>query len=134
MVKAAGGGGGIGMAVAHDADELRTAFETPARWPSAASAPTGSSSSVRLTARHVEVQILGPNDGTVIALGERDCSAQRRHQKLVEESPAPVPRPEGPWTDAHRARCRRPRSVGYLNAGTVEFLLDTITTTSSSSR
>ena len=127
MVKASAGGGGIGMAVAHDADELRKAFENTK------SMSERSFGSDRVfverfveSARHVEIQVLGLNDGTIVALGERDCSTQRRHQKLIEESPAP-----------HLATETRARliesaiaaagSVGYRNAGTVEFLLDTRT-------
>ena len=126
MVKAAGGGGGIGMAVAHDADALRTAFDGTR---SMAERSFGSGrvfvEKFVSTARHVEVQILGLANGTVIALGERDCSAQRRHQKLVEESPAPVldTRVRGRML---LSAVQAAEVVGYRNAGTVEFLLDTI--------
>jgi acetyl-CoA carboxylase, biotin carboxylase subunit len=124
MVKAAGGGGGIGMSVARDDEELATAFATA---QSRAERFFGNPSILLeryiLSARHVEVQILGLADGRVVALGERDCSVQRRHQKVAEETPCPV------LTPALRARMidaavRAGESVGYRGAGTVEFLLD----------
>ena len=124
MVKAAGGGGGIGMSVAHDDEELATAFATA---QSRAERFFGNPSILLERyvprARHVEVQILGLSDGRVVALGERDCSVQRRHQKVAEETPCPV------LTPALRARMidaavRAGESVGYRGAGTVEFLLD----------
>jgi len=124
MVKAAGGGGGIGMSVARDDDELATAFATA---QSRAQRFFGNPSILLeryvASARHVEVQILGLSDGRVVALGERDCSVQRRHQKVAEETPCPV------LTPALRARMtdaavRAGESVGYRGAGTVEFLLD----------
>jgi acetyl-CoA carboxylase biotin carboxylase subunit len=124
MVKAAGGGGGIGMSVARDDEELATAFATA---QSRAERFFGNPSILLeryvSSARHVEVQILGLADGRVVALGERDCSVQRRHQKVAEETPCPV------LTPALRARMidaavRAGESVGYRGAGTVEFLLD----------
>ena len=72
--------------------------------------------------RHVEMQIIGDTHGNMVWVGERDCSAQRRHQKLIEESPAPLlsdDDPSGRWV---RRRSRSPEAVGYYNAGTVEFL------------
>jgi acetyl-CoA carboxylase biotin carboxylase subunit len=124
MLKAAAGGGGMGMAVAVDAAAVRTEY---AKVSAFAHRLFGSS---RLfveryfpRVRHVEVQILGLADGRVIALGERDCSVQRRHQKVAEESPSPAVEPD--------LRCRMERAavvaastVDYRNAGTVEFLLD----------
>jgi len=124
MVKAAGGGGGIGMSVAHDEEELATAFATA---QSRAERFFGNPSILLeryvTSARHVEVQILGLSDGRVVALGERDCSVQRRHQKVAEETPCPV------LTPPLRARMieaavRAGEAVGYRGAGTVEFLLD----------
>ncbi|GAA1006739.1 hypothetical protein Aple_030290 [Acrocarpospora pleiomorpha] len=124
MVKTAGGGGGIGMGVAHDEESLAKAFEQASR----AAARFGGTPAILLEryierARHVEVQILGLADGTVVALGERDCSVQRRHQKVVEESPSPGITPE------LRARMlaaavRAGEAVGYRGAGTVECLVD----------
>jgi acetyl-CoA carboxylase, biotin carboxylase subunit len=124
MVKAAGGGGGIGMSVARDDEELATAFATA---QSRAERFFGNPSILLeryvSSARHVEVQILGLADGRVVALGERDCSVQRRHQKVAEETPCPV------LTPALRARMtdaavKAGESVEYRGAGTVEFLLD----------
>ena len=124
MVKAAAGGGGIGMGVATDEATLRAAFETA----TTRAARFFGSPSILLeryiaTARHVEVQVLGLNDGRTVTLGERDCSVQRRHQKVAEESPSPGLEPE------LRARMldaavRAGEAVGYRNAGTVECLVD----------
>jgi acetyl-CoA carboxylase biotin carboxylase subunit len=124
MVKAAGGGGGIGMSIAHDEDQLRTAFATAQNSAQRFFAnPSILLERYVASARHVEVQILGLADGRVVALGERDCSVQRRHQKVAEETPCPV------LTAELRARMcaaavRAGESVGYVGAGTVEFLLD----------
>ncbi|PQZ94748.1 biotin carboxylase [Arthrobacter sp. MYb227] len=126
MVKASAGGGGIGMSVAHNAEELAKAFANT----KSMAARSFDSDRVFIerfvaSARHVEVQILGLADGTVVALGERDCSTQRRHQKLIEESPAPNLDPK---IRERLIQCAidSAASVGYLNAGTVEFLLDTV--------
>src|SRR5215467_4172559 len=127
MIKAAAGGGGIGMSAAANEAELRAAFET-AR--SRAERFFGSADILLERfieqARHVEVQILGLNDGRVLALGERDCSVQRRHQKVAEETPSPGVRP------ALRERMlaaaiKAGEAVGYRSAGTVECLVDVAT-------
>jgi acetyl-CoA carboxylase biotin carboxylase subunit len=124
MVKAAGGGGGIGMSVARDEAALRRAYETArTRAERFFGNPDILLERYVERARHVEVQILGLADGTVIALGERDCSVQRRHQKVVEETPSPGITPE------LRARMlaaavRAGEAVGYRGAGTVECLVD----------
>jgi acetyl-CoA carboxylase biotin carboxylase subunit len=126
MVKASGGGGGIGMSVAYDEAELRKAFET-AR--TRAERFFGNSDILLERfierARHVEIQILGLADGTVVALGERDCSVQRRHQKVVEETPSPG---VGPELRARMlaAAVRAGEAVGYRGAGTVECLVDPV--------
>ncbi|SDT16778.1 acetyl-CoA carboxylase, biotin carboxylase subunit [Brevibacterium siliguriense] len=127
MVKASAGGGGIGMAVAHDDEELRTAFENTR---SMAARSFGNDrvfvECFIAAARHVEVQILGCEDGTIVELGERDCSTQRRHQKVIEESPAPNLNPETRDRLIESAIAAA-KSVNYVNAGTVEFLVDTTT-------
>jgi acetyl-CoA carboxylase biotin carboxylase subunit len=124
MIKAAAGGGGIGMSAAGNEAELRAGFET-AR--TRAERFFGSSAILLeryiTRARHVEVQILGLGDGRVLALGERDCSVQRRHQKVAEETPSPGITPE------LRARmlaaaARAGEAVAYRGAGTVECLVD----------
>ncbi|WP_433415984.1 acetyl-CoA carboxylase biotin carboxylase subunit [Microtetraspora malaysiensis] len=124
MVKTAGGGGGIGMGVAYDDESLTKAFEQASR----AAARFGGGAAILLEryierARHVEVQILGLADGTVVALGERDCSVQRRHQKVVEESPSPGITPEL-RERMLAAAVRVGEAVGYRGAGTVECLVD----------
>ena len=124
MVKAAGGGGGIGMSAAHDEQQLRAAFET-ARTSADRFFGNPAILLERYTesARHVEVQILGLADGTVVALGERDCSVQRRHQKVAEETPSPGV--SGPLRSRMlESGARAGEAVGYRGAGTVECLVD----------
>jgi acetyl-CoA carboxylase, biotin carboxylase subunit len=124
MVKAAGGGGGIGMGEAADEPALRAAFETArSRAERFFGSPDILIERYIARARHVEVQILGLADGQVIALGERDCSVQRRHQKVAEETPSPGVSPE---LRAHMlaAAVRAGEAVGYRGAGTVECLVD----------
>jgi acetyl-CoA carboxylase, biotin carboxylase subunit len=127
MIKAAAGGGGIGMTVAADAEALRAGFETTrSRAERFFGSPSILLERYITSARHVEVQILGLADGRVIALGERDCSAQRRHQKLAEETPSP-----GVGDELRRrmlaGAVRAGEAVGYRGAGTVECLVDTQT-------
>jgi acetyl-CoA carboxylase, biotin carboxylase subunit len=124
MVKAAAGGGGIGMSAAYDADGLRKAFDTArTRAERFFGSPEILLERYLARARHVEVQILGLADGRVLALGERDCSVQRRHQKVAEETPSPGVSAE---TRAAMlaAAARAGEAVGYRGAGTVECLLD----------
>ncbi|MFD2256558.1 urea carboxylase [Luteolibacter algae] len=126
MLKSTAGGGGIGMQVCADEQELREAFEKVVRLAKANFGEAG----VFLerfveSARHIEVQIFGDGEGRVLALGERDCSAQRRNQKVVEETPAPG------LTDKMReelfsAAVRLGESLKYRSAGTVEFLFDKV--------
>jgi acetyl-CoA carboxylase biotin carboxylase subunit len=127
MVKAAAGGGGMGMAVASDPATLRTEFEK-VRAFAERMFDDGSLLIERYfpRVRHVEVQILGLADGRVVALGERECSVQRRNQKLVEESPSPAVSPELRERFL-AAAVRAGEAVGYRNAGTVECLLDPTT-------
>ncbi|HEV8144789.1 MAG TPA: urea carboxylase, partial [Bryobacteraceae bacterium] len=127
MLKSTAGGGGIGMRLCAAPAELEEAFESVRRL-SEASFGTGGVYLEKFVkrARHIEVQIFGDGDGNVIALGERDCSAQRRNQKVIEETPAPG------ITAETRARLfdaaiRMAKSVRYESAGTVEFLLDSDT-------
>ncbi|HYO08368.1 MAG TPA: acetyl-CoA carboxylase biotin carboxylase subunit [Tepidisphaeraceae bacterium] len=124
IIKAAAGGGGRGMRVAHNDVSLRAGF----RQAQAEAENAFKDSTVYIEkyveyGRHVEVQILADAHGTAVHLWERDCSMQRRHQKLVEESPSPVLRPE-----VRRELCesavRLIKAAGYTNAGTVEFLVD----------
>jgi acetyl-CoA carboxylase, biotin carboxylase subunit len=124
LLKASAGGGGRGMRVVRSPDEIDSAFTSASAEARAAfNNPTLYMEHYIERARHVEVQILGDEYGNVIHLGERDCSVQRRHQKLIEESPSPV-------VDALlRARMadaalRLATHVKYVNAGTVEFILD----------
>jgi acetyl-CoA carboxylase, biotin carboxylase subunit len=125
MVKAAAGGGGIGMGVAVGPAELQAAFDTArSRAERFFGSPEILLERYVQRARHVEVQILGLADGRVLALGERDCSVQRRHQKVAEETPSPG------VDNALRERMlaaavRAGQVVGYQGAGTVECLVDT---------
>jgi acetyl-CoA carboxylase biotin carboxylase subunit len=125
MVKAAAGGGGIGMGVATAPAELQAAFDTArSRAERFFGSPEILLERYVQRARHVEVQILGLADGRVLALGERDCSVQRRHQKVAEETPSPG------VSAALReqmlaAAVRAGEAVGYQGAGTVECLVDT---------
>jgi acetyl-CoA carboxylase, biotin carboxylase subunit len=124
MVKAAAGGGGIGMSAAAGPEDLQTAFETArTRAERFFGSPAILLERFVERARHVEVQIMGLADGRVVALGERDCSVQRRHQKVAEETPSPG---VGPQVRERllAAGVRAGEAVGYMGAGTVEFLLD----------
>ncbi|MDO3705481.1 biotin carboxylase N-terminal domain-containing protein [Micromonospora sp. C28SCA-DRY-2] len=127
MVKAAAGGGGMGMGVANDEAALRTEYD---KVRSFAERMFGDGSVLIERyfprVRHVEVQILGLADGRVVALGERECSVQRRNQKLVEESPSPAVSPELRERFL-AAAVRAGEAVAYRNAGTVECLLDPTT-------
>lgn len=123
MVKAAAGGGGRGMRFVDDAANLSDAIKL-AR--SEAENAFGSGELILekaiVDARHVEVQVFGDKHGNVIHLGERDCSVQRRHQKVVEEAPCPVMTPEL-RAAMGKAAVEAARAVDYVGAGTVEFLL-----------
>jgi len=124
LVKAAAGGGGKGMRVVHRERDMESGF----RMCQAEAKASFGDARVYLekyitNAHHVEIQILADRYGTIVHLGERDCSAQRRHQKLLEESPSPIVDPAlreklGAWAIAAS------RAANYVNAGTVEFVVD----------
>ena len=124
ILKAAAGGGGIGMAKVADATALAAALATATRRAQSAFGNGQVYVERYLEApRHVEVQVFGDSKGTIVHLHERECSIQRRHQKLVEESPAPNldARTKRGLTEAALAGAR---AIGYVNAGTLEFLVD----------
>jgi acetyl-CoA carboxylase biotin carboxylase subunit len=124
LLKAAAGGGGRGMRLVGTEAELDAAFRTAAAEAEAAFSDGSLYVEKALVgARHVEIQVLGDGEGGVLTLGERDCSIQRRHQKLVEEGPSPAVTTElrAEMEDASRRACEQ---LLYLGAGTIEFLLD----------
>ena len=124
LLKAAAGGGGKGMRVVESADSLQRAFEAAS---SEAKAAFGDGSvyveKYLGRPRHVEIQILADGHGNVLSLGERECSVQRRHQKMIEEAPSPVVT-SGLRSRMGEAAAAAARAVGYVNAGTIEFLLE----------
>ncbi|MEJ2627010.1 MAG: acetyl-CoA carboxylase biotin carboxylase subunit [bacterium] len=125
IIKAAAGGGGKGMRIIRNEEEMATAFSMASTEAEAAFGnPDLYMEKYFESPRHIEVQLLGDGKGKVLALGERECSIQRKHQKLIEESPSPI-------VDASlRAKLtsvavKGAESVGYRSAGTIEFLMDT---------
>jgi len=124
MIKASSGGGGKGMRVAQDKDSFEFQFDMAQR----ESANAFGDDTMYLekyieNPKHVEIQIMADNHGNVVSLGERDCSVQRNHQKLVEEAPSPAVTPE--IREAMGAAAvLAAKAVGYVNAGTVEFIMD----------
>jgi acetyl-CoA carboxylase, biotin carboxylase subunit len=124
LLKASAGGGGRGIKLVTTAAEMQTTFSTAA---AEARAAFGNDTLYMEryvgNARHIEVQVLGDHFGHVIHLGERDCSLQRRHQKIIEEAPAYAVSPEA-RTKICNAAATLARSIGYRNAGTVEFIFD----------
>ena len=125
IIKASAGGGGRGMKIVHSPASLANALAT-----ARAEAQAGfGKADVYIEKfcehpRHVEIQVLGDKHGNVIHLGERDCSIQRRHQKLIEESPCPVMTPEL-REEMGGCAVAAAKAVGYSSAGTIEYLLDT---------
>jgi acetyl-CoA carboxylase biotin carboxylase subunit len=124
MIKAAAGGGGKGMRVAHNRAQLDEGF----RMAQSEALSAFDDSAVYIeklieNPHHVEVQVLGDKHGNVIHLGERECSIQRRHQKVIEESPSPFISPETRRKMTELA-ARAAKEIGYTNAGTMEFLVD----------
>src|SRR5687768_13682603 len=127
MLKAAAGGGGKGMRLVTSSDELRSAFETA---QTEAGAAFGDSALYLEKAierpRHIEIQVFGDKHGNVVHLGERECSIQRRHQKVIEECPSPINDPEL-RRRMGEAAVKIGQTVNYTGAGTVEFLLSDAT-------
>ena len=124
MLKSSAGGGGIGMQMCRTAEELGAAFQTVSRLAQANFSDAGVFLERFISdARHIEVQIFGDGLGGVQVLGERDCSLQRRNQKVVEETPAPNLREEVRQA-LHETARRLVQSVNYRSAGTVEFVVD----------
>jgi acetyl-CoA carboxylase, biotin carboxylase subunit len=125
ILKASAGGGGRGMRVVRGQDELLSAYQTARNEAQQAfGTPDVYMEKFLEHPRHIEIQVLGDQHGKVVHLGERECTIQRRHQKLIEESPSPV-------IDAKRRKelgakvVKALEGIGYTNAGTVEFLMDT---------
>lgn len=124
LFKAAAGGGGRGIRIVREPDELGRAFDNAAAEALAAFGDDALFMERYIeNARHVEVQVLADGRGTVLHLGERDCSLQRRYQKMVEEAPGPN-LPEPLRAGLHEAAVRLARNIGYRSAGTVEFIVD----------
>lgn len=124
LLKATAGGGGKGMRHAHNDVSLVQAFMTASAEAERAFGNSGMYMEKFVeSARHIEVQLIADHHGNVVHLGERDCSIQRRHQKLIEEAPSPILSADT-RKRIHRAAVKLAESVGYRNAGTVEFLYD----------
>ena len=124
LIKATAGGGGRGMRVAFNAGELRNAYNTARSEAETAFKNSGVYLEKYIAKpRHIEIQVMADEYGNVIHLGERECSIQRRHQKLIEESPSPVVSNEL-REEMGRVAVKACQEVGYSNAGTIEFLLD----------
>ncbi len=124
LIKATAGGGGKGMRVANDEKSLASAIEQAMNEAQAAFGNPGVYLEKYIDKpRHVEVQIIGDQHGNMFHLWERDCSTQRRHQKLIEESPAPT-LPKNVRKELCQAAVRMAKNAGYYNAGTVEFIVD----------
>jgi len=124
MLKSTAGGGGIGMQLCWDKDELEKFYDSVRRL----SENNFSNSGVFIEkfieyARHIEVQVFGDGNGNAIAIGERDCSTQRRNQKVIEEAPAPNI-PDSVRKELHETAVRLSKAVNYRSAGTVEFVYD----------
>jgi propionyl-CoA carboxylase alpha chain len=126
LIKASAGGGGRGMRVVRDLADLRRALDAArAEAQSAFGDPAVFCEPYLATGRHIEVQVMADQYGTVWAVGERECSIQRRHQKVVEEAPSPlVDRVNGMREQLFEAARAAAKAVGYTGAGTVEFIAD----------
>jgi urea carboxylase len=127
MLKSTAGGGGIGMRLVWSEDELSDAFASVSRLATANFKDAGLFIEKYVEqARHIEVQVFGDGKGGVVALGERDCSVQRRNQKVIEETPAPG-LSDGQRSSLHATAVRLAQAVNYRSAGTVEFVYDAAT-------
>ena len=127
MLKSTAGGGGIGMRLVWNATELADAFDSVGRMAQANFKDAGLFIEKYVEqARHIEVQVFGDGAGGVIALGERDCSVQRRNQKVIEETPAPG-LSDAQRSELHATALRLAQAVNYRSAGTVEFVYDAST-------
>ena len=126
MIKAAAGGGGKGMRLVRNAGELKSSFET-AQSEALRSFNDGEIYIEKFieNPRHIEIQVLGDEHGNMVYLGERECSVQRRHQKVIEEAPSAVVDPDMRQRMGAVA-VQAAKSAGYTNAGTIEFLVDTL--------
>src|SRR5207237_9028725 len=124
IVKASAGGGGRGMRIVRNEEELPALFKA-AQSEAAAAFGNGDLYMEKFIERprHIEFQILADQYGNVVSLGERECSIQRRHQKLLEESPSTQMTPEL-RENIGRVLCKTLSDIGYVNAGTIEFLMD----------
>src|SRR5438876_173031 len=124
MIKAVAGGGGRGMRMAHNEPSLVTGFHSARHEAEKAFGnPNVYIEKLILNPHHIEFQIMADEHGHVVHLGERDCSLQRRNQKVIEESPSPIVTP-GLRKKMGAAAVKLAKSVGYQNAGTIEFLVD----------
>jgi pyruvate carboxylase subunit A len=122
IIKASAGGGGIGMKVAHCREELVTTFGSTRQMAGSAFGDSSVFIEKYLEEpRHIEIQILADSYGNTIYLSDRECSIQRRHQKLIEEAPSPIMTPEL-RVQMGEAAVKVAKAIGYVNAGTVEFL------------
>jgi len=126
LIKARAGGGGRGIRLVEKLEDVERAFQAAQAEARTAFGDDGVYLEKYLTdVKHIEVQVLGDQDGSVVCLGERDCSVQRKNQKLLEESPSPALSPETRQA-LLEAAARAARAVGYQNVGTIEFLLDSV--------
>jgi acetyl-CoA carboxylase biotin carboxylase subunit len=124
MIKASAGGGGKGMRIAHDAEDFARMFHAARAEAGAAFGdPDVYLEKCIVRPKHVEFQVFGDHHGRVVHLGERDCSIQRRHQKLIEEAPSPAVTPEM-REEMGKAAVMAAEGINYVGAGTVEFLVD----------
>src|SRR5690606_32705085 len=124
LIKAESGGGGRGMRIARAAADLDSAYrDAQAEAQAAFGDPRVYMERLIERGRHIEIQLMADRYGNVVHLGERDCTVQRNHQKLIEESPSPVLDP-GERDRTLAAAVRAAASIGYVGAGTMEFLLD----------